>query len=248
MDAELYGLIREVEATHWWYAGRRQVVFDWLGRVVQRYAAPRLLDIGCGTGFNLEAAIAIGLRDPVGLDVSPRALGFCRARGLTRLVQGDAAAPPFADASFDIVLALDLIEHVDDDRSALRGLHRVLRPGGRLIVFTPAFQFLWSAQDRVSHHYRRYTAAELRAKLHEAGYTIDKLSYANTLLFPLVWAGRLALKVSGKADEVSSENDLHPAWMNRVLARVFSSERPMLRRVNFPFGVSLLAVAARPEV
>ena len=163
------------------------------------------------------------------------------------MVRGDAARPPFRDGSFDIVLALDLIEHVQDDRAALDGLLRILRPGGRLILFTPAFAFLWSAQDRVSHHYRRYTAEDLRGKLHAAGYAIEKLSYANTLLFPIVWAGRLLLRVSGRSETVTDENRLHPAWTNGVLARLFSMERPMLRRWNLPFGVSLMAVAARPR-
>ncbi|TMJ97029.1 MAG: class I SAM-dependent methyltransferase [Actinobacteria bacterium] len=246
MDVELYDTIHRVEATHWWYVGRRAVVFDTLTRVLADYERPRVLDLGCGTGFNLEAARTLGVPDGVGVDLSIRALSFCRERGLRRLVRGDAAAPPFCDAMFDIVLALDVIEHVEDDRAALGELLRVLRPGGRLIVFTPAFQFLWSVQDRVSHHYRRYTATELRTKLSDAGYVVDKVSYANMLLFPVVLAGRLALRISGRDRRVSSENDLHPTGSNSVLARIFSAERPLLRRWNLPFGVSLLAVAAKP--
>jgi hypothetical protein len=98
----------------------------------------------------------------------------------------------------------------------------------------------------VSHHFRRYTSTELRGKLENAGFTIDKLSYANALLFPLVWAGRAVLRVSGRERTVTGENDLHPVWSNGLLARVFSAERPLLRRLNLPFGVSLLAVATRP--
>ena len=246
MEIELYDDIRRVEATHWWYAGRRAVVFDRLVRLLPRYTNPRVLDIGCGTGFNLELARAAGVRDAVGLDLSAKALSFCRQRGLRQLVRGDAARPPFGDQTFDIVLALDLIEHVEDDRRAISGLWRVLKPGGRLIVFTPAFQFLWSVQDRASHHFRRYTAPELRTKLLDAGYAIDKLSYANTLLFPVVWGGRALLRASGRSGEYSSENDLHPRWTNSLLTRVFAAERRLLRYVDFPFGVSLVAVAARP--
>jgi hypothetical protein len=122
-----------------------------------------------------------------------------------------------------------------------------LRPGGRLILFTPAFSFLWSAQDRVSHHYRRYTASELRDKLDAAGYRIDKLSYANTVLFPVVWLGRALLRATGRDAALTSENTLHPGWSNGVLAALFSMERPLLRRWNLPFGVSLLAVASRRQ-
>jgi SAM-dependent methyltransferase len=246
MDAELYDIIRITEESHWWYVGRRRLVFDWLSRLLPEYSRPRVLDVGCGTGFNLQALCALGVSEAIGLDLADKALAFCRGRGLQTLVRGDAARPPFQDESFDLVLALDLIEHVQDDRAALDGLLRILRPGGRLILFTPAFSFLWSAQDRVSHHYRRYTAADLRGKLHESGYAIEKLSYANTLLFPIVWAGRLLLRVSGRSETVTDENRLHPAWTNGALARIFSMERPMLRYWNLPFGVSLLAVAARP--
>jgi hypothetical protein len=129
----------------------------------------------------------------------------------------------------------------------LNGLIRILRPGGRLILFTPAFAFLWSAQDRVSHHYRRYTAGELRSKLDAAGYRVEKLSYANTILFPVVWAGRTWLRWSGQSETVSDENHLHPAWSNGLLTQLFSIERPLLRRWDMPFGVSLLAVATRPR-
>jgi len=247
MESELYDVISRTEADHWWYVGRRRIVFDWVERCLRGSRDPAILDIGCGTGFNLEELRRRRLGGVVGLDLSAKALGYCRTRGLRRLVQGDAARLPCRDASFDIVLALDLIEHVEDDRAALAGLMRTLKPGGHLIVFTPAFPFLWSVQDRVSHHFRRYTRSELRAKLQAAGYTVDKLSYANTLLFPLVAAGRLALRLSGRAERVTSENELHPAWSNAFLTAVFSTERHLLRWTDLPVGVSLLAVATRPS-
>jgi len=245
MESELYDVIRRTEASHWWYVGRRRIVFDWVEQYVGD--APSVLDIGCGTGFNLEELRRRGVPNGVGLDVSAKALAFCRERGLRRLVQGDAARLPYRDASFDVVLALDLIEHVEDDRAALAGLLRALKPGGRLIVFTPALPFLWSAQDRVSHHYRRYTRSALRSKLRSTGFAVDKLSYVNTLLFPVVFAGRLALRLSGRADRLTSENELHPSWSNGLLTSVFSTERVMLRWANLPIGVSLFAIASRPS-
>jgi SAM-dependent methyltransferase len=245
MESELYDVIRRTEADHWWYVGRRRIVFDWVERYLGAARRGAVLDIGCGTGYNLEELRHRGVT-AVGLDLSEKALSFCRDRGLRRLVQGDAARLPCRDAAFDVVLALDLIEHVEDDGAALAGLMRALKPGGRLIVFTPAFPFLWSVQDRVSHHYRRYTRAELGAKLRGAGYTVDKLSYANTLLFPVVAAGRMALRLSGRADRVTSENELHPSWSNGILTAIFSAERVLLRWANLPVGVSLLAVASRP--
>ena len=245
MQHELYGQIRRIEADHWWYVARRRITFDWIQAALDRQPHPRVLDIGCGTGLNLEELRARGVTHAVGMDISAAALTHCRERRLPALLRGDGSRLPFLDATFDVIIALDLIEHIEQDDEALREIARVLRPGGQVVLFTPAFRFLWSLQDVVSHHFRRYTSAELRAKLRAAGLDVHKLSYANTFLFPLVYAGRLALRLSRRADRLS-ENQLHPAWSNRLLAAVFGAERAIIRRVSFPFGVSLLAVAERP--
>jgi SAM-dependent methyltransferase len=241
---QLYGQIRRIEADHWWYVGRRRITFDWIQRVLGQHDDPRVLDIGCGTGLNLEELRGRGVRRAVGMDIAAAALTHCRARGLRVLVRGDGGRLPFLDGSFDVVVALDLIEHIAEDESALREIARVLAPGGHVVIFTPAYRFLWSLQDEVSHHFRRYTSSELHRKLRLAGFEVRKLTYANTFLFPLVLAGRLALRLRGRADRLS-ENQLHPAWSNRPLAAIFSAEAGVIRRMNLPFGVSLLAVAAR---
>lgn len=244
MKREMYGTVRRIEATHWWYVGRRRIVLDWVRRLTPA-GRPRILDLGCGTGFNLEHLPQLFPCDVVGADISGDALEFCRTRRLSALVRADAAYPPFRDGSFDVILALDVIEHVRDDERALAALGRLLRPGGRLVIFTPAFQFLWSEHDRVSHHFRRYTSGELGGKLAAAGFAVEKLSYANTFLFPLVWAGRLALRAARNGAAADAESALPPDWMNGLLAGIFSFEHRLLRRLDFPFGVSLLAIARR---
>ena len=142
-------------------------------------------------------------------------------------------------------MALDLIEHLEDDIQALREMARILKPGGALIIFTPAFNFLWGLQDEVGHHYRRYTAGELKRKLRAARLRSQKLTYTNMFLFPLIGAGRVALRLIGNNVQVTSENDLHPGWSNPLLQRIFAAERPLLRHMNLPFGVSLLCVAKK---
>ncbi|MFQ5611549.1 MAG: class I SAM-dependent methyltransferase [Anaerolineae bacterium] len=242
MYSHIYGL----EQTHWWYVARRKIIFDWVLRVLADYSAPQILDAGCGTGFNLEHLRANNYANVTGLDFSGEALRFCRSRHLTALACGDATRPPLRCESFEAIMALDLIEHLQDDVSALRELSRLLRPGGSLIIFTPAFNFLWGLQDEVSHHYRRYTAADLRQKLETAGLMIDKLTYANMLLFPLIWAGRRVLRFSDNKIDGVSENDLHPTWSNGFLQAIFAAERPLLRYLNLPFGVSLFCIARKP--
>ena len=246
MKEELYEQIQEIEQTHWWYVARRRIIFDWVLRILHDYPQPMILNIGCGTGYNIEQLQVHHYTNVTGLEYSPSALGFCQSRGLKRLMAADGTHPPFRDKSFDVVLALDLIEHIEDDRNCLRELARVLKPGGTLFIFTPAFNFLWGLQDEVSHHCRRYTATELRGKLIESGLTIRKLTYLNTFLFPLIWAGRFAVKLAGDRVNSVSENDLHPTWSNGVLMSIFSAERPLLRYLDLPFGVSLLCVARKP--
>jgi SAM-dependent methyltransferase len=245
MKTEMYSHIHGLEQTHWWYIGRRKIIFDWTLQILRGYPAPKILDIGCGTGFNLDYLRQHGYTDVVGLDFSTNALKFCQSRRLTQLALGDGVEPPFCSSSFDVIMALDLIEHLEDDQSALQGLARLLKPDGSLIIFTPAFNFLWGLQDEVSHHYRRYTAPQLRRKIETSGLSIKKLTYANTFLFPLIWAGRMVLRARGNNIQGTSENDLHPGWSNHLLQSIFALERPLLRRVNLPFGVSLLCIAGR---
>ena len=241
----MYGHIHKLEETHWWYVARRQIVFEWVLGVLDDYPAPSVLDVGCGTGFNIAYLRAAGYDRVVGLDFASEALAFCRSRNLPYLVCGDGASPPLRHESFDVVVALDLIEHLEDDVYALRELARVLKPGGSLILFVPAFNLLWGLQDQVSHHYRRYTAGELEEKLRTAGLGVVKLTYANMFLSPLILAGRLVLRLFGNRIRGTSENDLHPAWSNRFLQAVFAAERPLLRHIDLPFGVSLFCIARK---
>jgi len=244
MRADLYSAIRQMEEEHWWYVGRRAVVFDAVSSLVRAEDRPRVLDIGCGTGATLDHLQARGVINAIGADVAADALALCRRPGRT-LVQADAAAPPFRDGTFDLILALDVIEHVGDDDGALAALRALLRSNGRLIIFTPAFRFLWSAHDVASHHFRRYTRPELEQKLIRAGFAVEKLTYANTFLFPLVWLGRSVLRLLPDSRSVEVQTTLRRGLANRWLTRVFCAERPVLRRMNLPFGVSVFAVAAR---
>ncbi|MCG3206822.1 MAG: Ubiquinone biosynthesis O-methyltransferase [Anaerolineae bacterium] len=246
MNKEMYHHIHQIEQNHWWYIARRKIIFDWVLKELAYYTAPKILDIGCGTGYNLKYLQANNYTNVTGLDFSPDALHFCRSRHLPELLLGDGTLPPFQQESFDVIMALDLIEHLADDVAALRELTRLLKPKGALIIFTPAFNFLWGLQDEVSHHYRRYTAPELEQKLGAAGLNIKKLTYANTFLFAPIWAGRLLLRLRGNSIQGTSENDLHPGWSNNLLQAIFAAEKPLLRRFSFPFGVSLLCVANKP--
>src|SRR5205807_8846774 len=196
MQQHTYSIMYEVEEKHWWFVGRRRIIAGFVEKICRdiNKLRPRILDVGCGTGANLQMLSEFG--EAEGVDVSVEALDFCRARDLTKVKQGAAESLPYEDASFDLVTGLDVVEHLDDDVAGLREMRRVLRPGGRALLFVPAFMFLWGVQDDISHHRRRYTIPELRERLSEAGLTVERATYANISFFLPILIGRLLMRVT----------------------------------------------------
>jgi SAM-dependent methyltransferase len=247
METSFYRQYGELERSHWWFAGRRAIV----ARAVsfglrEAAAAPRILEVGCGTGGMLRLMSAYG--KVYGVDLSDIALAQAREEGSTAVARGNACSLPFADDTFSIVSAFDMLEHVPDDRAALGELHRVCARGGRLIVSVPAFPFLWGRQDVVSHHYRRYVKTELVARLRAAGFRGEYTTYFNTWLFPAIAAIRTVrrLRPAGDAPPAESDFDLQvPNAVNALLRRVLASEAAVIGRVSLPVGVSLLSVATK---
>ncbi|CAN5355583.1 class I SAM-dependent methyltransferase [soil metagenome] len=249
MQSHTYPIMYEVEGAHWWFAGRRRILESFLEEIVTHLNVPegrepRILDVGCGTGANLEMLRKFGAAE--GVDVSEEALQFCRARGLDEVKLGAAEALPYGDGAFDLVTALDVVEHLDDDAAGLGEMRRVLRPGGRALLFVPAFMWLWGVQDDVSQHRRRYTLPQLRRTVEKAGFEIERATYANVTFFAPILLGRVLMRLTGARPE--SENNLNVPALHGVLGRVLGAERFWLRRASFPFGVSAVCVARRAEV
>jgi SAM-dependent methyltransferase len=250
MRADEHERMFRAETRHFWFVGTRKVIVAALERALgPRLASARVLDIGCGTGFTLTRLPA-GVRS-VGLDASPAALSLARERAPgSSFVRGSAYALPFADGSFDAVLALDVLEHLDDDLAAARELRRVLAPGGAAIVTVPAFQGLWSAHDEALEHRRRYRLPQIEAVLREAGLRIEHGSYYNFFLFPVVAATRMAERARGalwparrSQDAAGTDLRVPAAPVNAALAALLGAERAIAPRVRLPFGVSCLVLA-----
>jgi SAM-dependent methyltransferase len=154
---------------------------------------------------------------------------------------------PFANESFDLVTALDVLEHIDDDLSALKELRRTMKTDGTLFVTVPAYGFLWSEHDEALHHRRRYAASELRNKLTRCGFRVQRISYyISTLFFPILVA-RFLQSIFKKSVEPSTSHILLPNWLNSLLIWILDVERGILNWMNFPFGVSLLCIARKVE-
>ncbi|MFN2579050.1 MAG: class I SAM-dependent methyltransferase [Pyrinomonadaceae bacterium] len=245
MEQHTYSIMYEVEERHWWFVGRRRIIESFVTAVCREIGKrkPRILDVGCGTGANLQMLAQHGACE--GVDISGDALEFCRARGLSEVKQGAAESLPYEDASFDLVTALDVVEHLDDDVAGLKEMRRVLLPRGRALLFVPAFMFLWGVQDDISHHRRRYTANQLREKLRNAGLTVERITYANLSFFLPILIGRVLMRLTGMRP--ASENNITVGGLNRVLGRIFGSEGWWLKRFRFPFGVSIVCVARRDD-
>jgi SAM-dependent methyltransferase len=243
MKAEEYELMYRVEDHHWWYAGMRAISAAMLADVG---TPARILDAGCGTGRNALELEKLGCT--VAVDVSAVPLRLAARRGLTRLAQASIDALPFADGTFDVVTAFDVLCHgaVVDERAALRELRRVLRPGGNLLLHVPAYPWLRSRHDRAVDNVRRYSAGGVRALLTDAGLTTRRLTFANTVLFPLAAAKRLADRARGAGEHAS---DLATAFgvAGSLFRAVLGFEARVLRHVDLPFGLTLVALARRDD-
>lgn len=253
MDIALHDHYARLEPHHWWFQGRRQVVASVLRRSLRPppSGAPRhIFDVGCGTGEMTDMLRAFG--SVTGIDAAPEAVAHCQERFGEAIdvrlgtLPHDLPGPGQAD----VITAFDVVEHLDDDRSALLAIHRSLAPGGTLVVTVPAFAFLWSSHDVVNHHRRRYTRPQLRERLESAGFVVERISYFNTWLFPAAAAVRLVRsRRHSSEDEVATDDFTLPApWLNRLLLRLFASEGTMLRFTSLPVGVSILALARRPPI
>ena len=247
MDIDEYRRMFQLETTYWWFVGRRALVRDWVAAALRRQPAATserwLLDAGCGTGANAEMLRAFGR--VIGTDVSPEALHWSRQRGLSHLARCRVEKLCFADDTFDVVTALDMLEHVDDDLAALAELHRVCKPGGAVIITVPAYGFLWSPHDEALHHRRRYAPRELRDKLQAMGFEVERLSHFMCGLFLPVLLLRFwqSLRKQG----VRPQSDLRPlpTWLNGLLIRLLGIERWLISLFSLPLGVSLICTARK---
>ena len=242
MQQHTYAIMDRVEDSHWWFVGRRAILESFLRSIVKKFGTPhselRILDVGCGTGANLEMLSQFGQAE--GVDVSDDALEFCRRKGLA-VQKGLAETLPYADETFDISTALDVIEHLDDDAAGLREMHRVTKSGGYSLIFVPAFMWLWGVQDDISNHRIRYTKSQIVERIERAGFQVERATYANFTFFAPILGGRALMKLTGIKPE--SENNVNISALNGLFGSIFSAERFWLKRFGFPFGVSIVVVA-----
>jgi SAM-dependent methyltransferase len=247
MEAAAYDEMRALEDHHWWFEGRRRVASGLVRDALADQPDALVLEVGCGTGGNLAWMARDWPRArTVGLDLDAGALEHCSGRGLPRLVRADGMRIPLRDGSVDVVLALDVVEHFEDDAGLLAEFARVLRPGGRLVAAVPAHPWLWSPHDEFLHHHRRYRSGQLERLAATAGLTVRRRHGFNFLLLPPIAAVRLAKRLAG-GDRPATGTDFFdlPRWVERALLALFRLEAAIVRACPVPAGVSSMLLAER---
>ena len=241
MQPEFYTEMASVEDKHFWFVARRRLI----GKVLDHMKLAShsdILEIGCGSGGNLDLLARYGNLYAVELDRGARALA--NRRNIVKVEEGSLPDNvPFADRHFDIIAMLDVLEHIADDVAALRTVHERLKDNGIILLTVPAYQFLWSHHDVVSHHRRRYVRGELERLIANVGFTVVYSTYFNTILFPIVATVRFLKNIFMKDEK--SDVQMPPKVVNALLTRIFAAECLVVPKISLPYGVSVLIVGCK---
>jgi len=247
MEPAEYERMYQVETRHWWYLGMAAIT----RAVIKPHISPspglKILDAGCGTGAAMSTFLT-EYGQVTGFDISPLALGFCRARNLAPLAQASVMKIPFPADSFDLVTSFDVLYEraVSNDAAALAEFFRILRPGGFLLLRLPAYNWLRGQHDRAIHTARRYTTHQVAKKLSTSGFRLVHTTYANTFLFPLALAKRL-LERAWPPNPESSDLSIQTGAFNSLFRHTLSSEATLAARTGLPFGLSVIALGQKPR-
>jgi SAM-dependent methyltransferase len=245
MNIEYEIKYHQIEENYWWFQARRDMVFR-LVQALKLSSNADILEIGCSGGPLLQRLRSVGYTQLTGIDISEAGIAVAQQRGIPNVSCMDGTKLAFPDASFDLVVASDVLEHIQDEAQALQEWARVLRPGGRLLVFVPAFQFLWGKHDVVNQHFRRYTANQLATVVRGANLKVSRTSYWNVSLFFPTAVVRLFKHLLPK-NNAPVTDDLFAVspLLNKLLSGFIQGENRLLQAINAPIGVSVFTLASK---
>ena len=244
MDETLYKEQYENQKKHWWFVAKKKIIMSKVWKVKKKKLDLQILDMGCGTGLMLSELAKVGKTS--GMDFSKEAIKYAKKSYDGTILQGTLPLKvPYDKDSFDLIVSLDVIEHIDDDEKTLQVIHNLLKDGGKCILTVPACMFLWSHHDDINHHKRRYSRKELQKKILDAGFKIEFITYYNFFLFPIIYLTRL---LEGKNPKnISSDVSMPSKWLNFLLEKIFSLENLFIGWLRLPIGVSLITVITKPR-
>jgi ubiquinone/menaquinone biosynthesis C-methylase UbiE len=240
MESYLYDDLYALEEQHWWHKAKRELILRLLPQYITRKRI-KILDIGCGTGKNVETFSQFG--ESWGLDISTRAIAYGKKRGLQHLARGTAEKTGLRAQSFDVVTLLDVLEHTDDVKS-LKEVHRILKPQGHIVITVPAYQWLFSRWDEVLHHKRRYNKSGLEQILHDTGYTVEKISYVYSfLIIPIIVVRTIKSLFFSRS--YGSDFRLSSPYINSFMLAMCRIEAGIIQQGYVSFGTSLVCIARK---
>jgi len=244
MKPEAYKQQFDIEDFHWWFVANRNICLDVIDASFENRQNLKILDAGCGTGGMLAYLAKRGY--VFGLDLSEKALFFARKKVKVPLVRASVQSLTFQDNTFDLIVSNDVLYHLDvlDDYVTLKEHKRVLKRGGKLFIRVAAFNWLYSQHDQNVHTARRYTKRELMNKVKKAGFEVELCSYTNFFFFPIVVLKRISESLIGSRYK-NLDLKVVPPFINKALTRVLSMEVSIFRKVNLPFGSSIICLAKK---
>lgn len=238
---QVYALkYHRLEEHHWWFLARRDIIY----KLIKNYHRDsEILEIGCSGGLLIRFLEGQGFKNIRGIDIDGKAIEICRQKGIAGVYVADAEKTGFKDEQFDIVIASDVLEHIRDEAKAIMEWHRILKPNGRLIIFVPAFKFLWSKHDEANHHYRRYSKIALIRTLGKNGFKVERSSYWNFSLFLPVSLIRLSQRFFKGSKQSGDQLYGVNTFINKTLEYILRLENKLLSSgISLPLGISVFAI------
>ena len=245
MEKIEYKKMYHLEQNHWWFLGKKKIVFSMLDKYLKKNRNLKILDIGCGTGAVMKNLQKYG--EVYGIDSSNDAIEFCKKRGLKNVKVGNAMNLPFSNNTFDLITCLDVLYHkgISNDNVVIKEMFRVCKKGGISLITDAACMALRSKHDTALHTRERYYKKKLKAKVKKEGFLIKKISYFNFFLFPLIFIIRKLDNFINKKQNIKSNIKKTFFIINYILFSILAIESLLLKFINFPFGVSILCVAKK---
>jgi len=244
MDAEAYKEMIELQEEHWWFVARRDVIKSFIKTQIPQGSASKVLEIGCGVGGNVGLLSQSGQYR--GIDMHQPAIDYCSEKYPQfefQCARVEDIPQEFSSNKFDSIYLLDVLEHIDAQVAILKSTQSYLNQSGKILLTVPAFKFLWSPHDEFVHHVRRYTKAGLKKVLEDSGYKVERISYFNSILFPLALIQRLGMRLLNR--KLSTHLSTPPTIVNWLFKVIFAQEAWILKRTNLPVGLSIIAVVSQ---
>ena len=247
MREEEYRLLSNFEKKYWWHVGRRKIIKNLIEGFLNQHQNLEILDVGCGTGGNYNLLKKYG--EVKGIDASKTAIDLCKKNNFTNVVLGDCRNTGFDDSCFDLIIALDLLEHLEDEVGVLKEFKRILKAKGNIIVTVPAYKFIWSKHDENLHHKRRYLLKEIVSSLENNGFKVIKSSYIITFLAPIIVFIRLLENLLSHFFTLTKKNSyiILPEVINDFFIKILYFEAWLIKYVNFPFGISIVCIGQKKD-